>query len=68
MSHPHPSPPPQVGPWTSQIIEAILKKLAGMGRPYKFVVSLCLTQKCGAGLHVAATSRCNPKTDGQLSV
>lgn len=74
IQHPCTRPPAaptktkQVGPWTSQIIEAILKKLAVMGRPYKYICHLTLTQRCGAGLHAAATTRWNPKTDGQLSV
>ncbi|PSC76609.1 dynein light chain Tctex-type [Micractinium conductrix] len=58
----------KVGPWTSQVIEGILKKLAGLQKPMKYVCHVSLTQRAGAGLHAAAASRCNAKTDGSLTV
>lgn len=56
---------PQVGAWTSHIIEGILKKLAGLQKPMKYVCHVSLTQRAGAGLHAASCSRWNPKTDGE---
>lgn len=56
----------QVGPWTSQVIESILKKLAALQKPMKYVCHVSLTQRAGAGLHAAAASRWNAKTDGAL--
>lgn len=58
------APALQVGPWTSQIIEGILKKLAALQKPMKYVCHVSLTQRAGAGLHAAAASRWNAKTDG----
>lgn len=58
----------KVGPWTNQVIEGILKKLAGLQKPMKYVCHVTLTQRAGAGLHAAAASRWNAKTDGSLSV
>ncbi|KAL4419182.1 hypothetical protein ABPG77_007772 [Micractinium sp. CCAP 211/92] len=58
----------KVGPWTSQIIEGILKKLAALQKPMKYVCHVSLTQRAGAGLHAAAASRWNAKTDGTLCV
>ena len=46
------------------MIEGILKKLAGLQKPMKYVCHVSLTQRAGAGLHAAAASRCNAKTDG----
>ncbi|KAL4425330.1 hypothetical protein ABPG75_009346 [Micractinium tetrahymenae] len=58
----------KVGAWTSQVIEGILKKLAALQKPMKYVCHVSLTQRAGAGLHAAAASRWNAKTDGSLSV
>ena len=54
--------------WTNNIIEGCLKKLAALGKPFKYVVTCNLVQKAGAGLHVAASSRWRDKTDGKMPV
>ena len=54
----------QVPAWTAHIVEGILKKLAGLQKPMKYVCHVSLTQRAGAGLHAASCSRWNPKTDG----
>lgn len=56
--------PPQVGTWTSHIIEGALKKLAALQKPMKYICHVSLTQRAGAGLHAASCSRWNQKTDG----
>lgn len=61
------APAMQVGPWTSQVIEGILKKLAALQKPMKYVCHVSLTQRAGAGLHAAVASRWNAKTDGALA-
>ncbi|EIE23536.1 dynein light chain 9, partial [Coccomyxa subellipsoidea C-169] len=53
--------------WTNEIIEGCLKRLAGLGKPFKYVVPGDLLQ-VGAGLHSACTARWNDKTDGKLTV
>ncbi|PRW34101.1 dynein light chain Tctex-type 1 [Chlorella sorokiniana] len=58
----------KVGAWSSHIIEAILKRLANLQKPFKYVCHVSLTQRCGAGMHAASCQRYNPKTDGLLSV
>ena len=54
--------------WTNNIVEGCLKKLAALGKPFKYVVTCNLVQKAGAGLHVASSSRWQDKTDGKMPV
>ena len=53
--------------WSNNVIEACLKRCTALGKPFKYVVTSHLTQKVGAGMHVASTSLTDPKTDGKLS-
>lgn len=41
-------------PIVSAVIEAVLRQLAALARPYKYVVTATLAQAAGAGLHSAA--------------
>ena len=54
--------------WTNNIVEGCLKKLAALGKPFKYVVTCNLVQKAGAGLHAASSSRWQDKTDGKMPV
>lgn len=54
--------------WTNNIIEECLKKLQALQKPFKYVVTCCLTQKAGAGLHMASCTRWDEKTDGKCTV
>lgn len=54
--------------WSSNIIEGCLKRLAALNKPFKYIVTCNLSQKAGAGLHAATTTRWNDKTDGKLTV
>lgn len=58
----------KVNTWSGHIVEGCLKKLSGMAKPFKYVVTCSISQRAGAGLHAAASMRCNPKTDGKLGV
>eukprot|EP01025_Chloroclados_australasicus_P000753 TRINITY_DN10284_c1_g1_i1.p7 TRINITY_DN10284_c1_g1~~TRINITY_DN10284_c1_g1_i1.p7 ORF type:complete len:120 (-),score=12.66 TRINITY_DN10284_c1_g1_i1:1116-1475(-) len=58
----------KVVPWSSNIVEGALKRLAAWQKPFKYVVTCSLCQKAGAGLHAASCSRWNDKTDGKLTV
>lgn len=58
----------QVADWLAAITDGCLRSLAALRRPYKYVVSCHISQKAGAGLHSAVASRCNPSTDGAVSV
>eukprot|EP00887_Chlorella_sp_A99_P003474 scaffold7.g3474.t1 len=58
----------KVPTWSAQLAEGCLKKLAALQKPFKYVVTVNLCQKAGAGLHAASSARWNPKTDGKLCV
>ena len=50
------------------LIEEILKKLAALDKPFKYVVTCILLQNNGAGIHSASTCWWDSKTDGQCSL
>ena len=54
--------------WTKNIIEECLKKLQALQKPFKYVVTCCLTQKAGAGLHMASCTRWDERTDSKCTV
>lgn len=54
--------------WTNNIIEGCLKNLQGLAKPFKYVVTCCLTQKAGAGLHMASCMRWDERTDSKCTV
>eukprot|EP00201_Polytomella_parva_P023520 CAMPEP_0175043106 /NCGR_PEP_ID=MMETSP0052_2-20121109/2974_1 /TAXON_ID=51329 ORGANISM="Polytomella parva, Strain SAG 63-3" /NCGR_SAMPLE_ID=MMETSP0052_2 /ASSEMBLY_ACC=CAM_ASM_000194 /LENGTH=118 /DNA_ID=CAMNT_0016306071 /DNA_START=37 /DNA_END=393 /DNA_ORIENTATION=- len=58
----------KIDSWSNNIVEGCLKKLAGLGKPFKYVTTCNLTQKAGAGLHAASCTRWNEKTDGKVTV
>ena len=57
----------KVDGWSKDIIDAILKMLAEMKKPYKFIVSCIIMQKNGAGLYSTAGSIWNETTDGRVN-
>jgi dynein light chain Tctex-type 1 len=59
--------PKKVDSWTKDLIESILKMLAEMKKPYKYVVSCIIMQKNGAGLYSTAGSIWNETTDGRVN-
>ena len=40
---------PQVGQWTSEILEQLVKRLSQMQKPFKYVTTCLVMQKTGAG-------------------
>lgn len=58
----------KIDSWANNIVEGCLKRLAALNKPFKYVITCNLTQKAGAGLHVAHCTRWDSKTDGKLVV
>ena len=57
-----------MGQWTSQLVESCLKRLTALNKPFKYVVTLAIMQKNGAGLHTAASCYWDNTTDGSRTV
>eukprot|EP00002_Diphylleia_rotans_P002341 TRINITY_DN1149_c0_g1_i2.p1 TRINITY_DN1149_c0_g1~~TRINITY_DN1149_c0_g1_i2.p1 ORF type:complete len:114 (+),score=22.03 TRINITY_DN1149_c0_g1_i2:72-413(+) len=57
----------KVTQWTSNIVEQCLKRLAGLNKPFKYVVTCIVMQKNGAGLHTASSSYWDTQTDGSCT-
>lgn len=58
----------KIDAWSNNVVEGCLKRLAALGKPFKYIVTCNLTQKAGAGLHASSCARWNDKTDGKLTV
>ncbi|VDN10996.1 unnamed protein product [Dibothriocephalus latus] len=56
----------KVNQWTSTIIEQVLNQLTKLGKPFKYIVTCVIMQKCGAGLHTASSCYWDNTTDGML--
>lgn len=48
--------------------EGCLKRLAGLSKPFKYVVTCNFVQKAGAGMHTASTALWDGKVDGKHTV
>jgi len=57
-----------VSQWSSNIVEQSLKRLTALGKPFKYVVSVVILQKTGAGLHTASSCYWDNATDGSCTV
>ena len=57
-----------VNNWTSNVVEGCLKRLASLSKPFKYVVAANIMQRCGAGVHTAATCWWDAETDGKMCV
>ena len=42
-----------VGQWTNDVVETCVKRLAGLNKPFKYVVTCVIMQRNGAGLHLS---------------
>ena len=60
--------PAKVNDWTNTVVDACLKGLQTLNRPFKYVVTGVLTQKNGAGLNTAATTFWDANKDGYCKV
>eukprot|EP00906_Rhabdomonas_costata_P001974 RCo003118 len=58
----------KVDQWTSNIIEHCLKRLAEMKKPFKYIVTVILMQKTGAGFHSSYCAYWDNSADGMCSV
>jgi dynein light chain Tctex-type 1 len=57
----------KVSIWSNQIIDSTLKALAGLNKPFKYVVTCVIMQKNGAPCHSAASCYYDVKTDGHVA-
>ncbi|EPZ31947.1 Tctex-1 domain-containing protein [Rozella allomycis CSF55] len=53
----------KVAQWNANIVELTLKKLVGLNKPFKYVVTCVIMQKTGAGLHAASSCYWDNATD-----
>ena len=60
--------PGKVNDWSNNIIAAALKGLQSLNRPYKYVLSVIIMQKNGAGLTSAASTYWDTNKDGLCKV
>ena len=58
----------KVNLWTQQIIDGVLKELARLDKPFKYVITCIIQQNVGSGIQSAATAFWDTKTDGLISV
>lgn len=54
--------------WVSEICETSLKRLTGLGKPFKYCVTCVIMQKNGAGLHTASSCYWDNGTDGSRTI
>ena len=54
--------------WVSEVVETSLKRLTGLGKPFKYVVTCVIMQKNGAGMHTASSCYWDNATDGSRTV
>jgi hypothetical protein len=60
--------PEPTRPSRSRSQEGCLKRLAGLSKPFKYVVTCNFVQKAGAGMHTASTALWDGKVDGKHTV
>ena len=60
--------PDKVNGWCQQIMDQCLKEYQKMNKPFKYIVTCYIMQKCGAGYQTASTCYWDVKTDGLMSV
>ena len=54
--------------WSNLLIDGCLKGLQNHNKAFKYVVTVVIMQKTGAGLHTAATCYWDTKRDGYCKV
>lgn len=54
--------------WTSLVIEATLKRLKDLNKPFKYIVTAVIMQKNGAGLHTATSCFWDMTCDGSATL
>ena len=58
----------QVTHWINKIAESILHQLTAMNKPFKYIVTVAISQKCGAALVSNAVCFWDSVTDGHARV
>eukprot|EP00740_Mantoniella_antarctica_P005312 CAMPEP_0181361626 /NCGR_PEP_ID=MMETSP1106-20121128/7432_1 /TAXON_ID=81844 /ORGANISM="Mantoniella antarctica, Strain SL-175" /LENGTH=120 /DNA_ID=CAMNT_0023475243 /DNA_START=82 /DNA_END=444 /DNA_ORIENTATION=- len=58
----------KVNLWTSNVVEGVLKRLASLSKPFKYVVTCNFVQKTGSGMHTASTALWDAAVDGKHTV
>jgi dynein light chain Tctex-type 1 len=53
---------------SKNILEACMKNLVGMQRPFKYVVTILIMQKNGAGMHTAMGALWDSRKDGTAKI
>eukprot|EP00658_Telonema_sp_P-2_P026721 TRINITY_DN20817_c0_g1_i1.p2 TRINITY_DN20817_c0_g1~~TRINITY_DN20817_c0_g1_i1.p2 ORF type:complete len:114 (-),score=28.06 TRINITY_DN20817_c0_g1_i1:386-727(-) len=48
---------------TSAVIEEVLKRLTDQRKPFKYVVTVSITQRAGMGVHMATSTHWDPNHD-----
>lgn len=57
----------KVSAWSTQIVEQSVRKLSGLNKPYKYVVTSLIFEKNGAGMHTASSCFWDSATDGSAT-
>jgi len=60
----HPSKVPQ---WTNNVVEQCMKRLSALNKPFKYIVTIIIMQRNGAGLHTASSCYWDNSSDGSYS-
>eukprot|EP00164_Ancoracysta_twista_P005076 GFYU01006913.1.p1 GENE.GFYU01006913.1~~GFYU01006913.1.p1 ORF type:complete len:117 (-),score=19.74 GFYU01006913.1:41-391(-) len=58
----------KVSQWTSSVLESCLKRLTGLNKPFKYIVTCIIMQKNGAGMHTASSCFWDTNSDGSCTV
>lgn len=57
----------RVPQWTSDVIEACMRRLTQLNKPFKYIVTCAIMQKTGAGLHMASSCYWDNTSDGWVT-
>ena len=60
--------PTKVFEWSNSIMSYIFKKSDAIGKPFKYLISVIITQKNGAGMFTSNTMYCDTKLDSFVKV
>jgi dynein light chain Tctex-type 1 len=55
----------KVNLWTTQVVDSTLKGLQSLEKTFKYVVTVIIMQKTGAGLHTSAGAYWDTRRDGE---
>jgi len=58
----------RVAMWIDSICEICMKDLVELCKPFKYIVSCCIMQRNGAGLHSSSSAHLDTVYDGMVTV